>query len=87
MSDLCGMSAPRLSRRSPAIALQTPEGLLSAIHAKGSYLCVGLDPDPAKIPAAFGAGVEGMEAFCLAMVQATQHVAGAYKPNLAFFEQ
>ena len=87
MPDLCGMSAPRLSRRSPAIALQTPEGLLSAIQAKGSYLCVGLDPDPAKIPASFGEGVEGMEAFCLAMVQATQHVAVAYKPNLAFFEQ
>ena len=63
LPDLCGMSSPRLSRRSPAIALQTPEGLLSAIQAKGSYLCVGLDPDPAKIPVSFGEGVAGMEAF------------------------
>ena len=81
----CGMSSPRLSRRSPAIALQTPEGLLSAIQAKGSTSASGLIPTR-QIPVVWR-GVAGMEAFCLAMVQATQHVAVAYKPNLAFFEQ
>jgi orotidine-5'-phosphate decarboxylase len=48
---------------------------------------VGLDPDPAKIPAAFGTGVVAMEAFCSAVVEATLPYAVAYKPNLAFFEQ
>ena len=48
---------------------------------------MGLDPDPAKIPAAFGTGVAAMEAFCSAVVEATLPYAVAYKPNLAFFEQ
>lgn len=81
------MSSPRVSSRQPAASLQTPEGLFSAIRAKGSFLCVGLDPDPDRIPHAFGEGVEGMENFCKAMVKATHHVAVAFKPNLAFFEQ
>lgn len=81
------MSSPRVSSRQPAASLQTPEGLFTAIRAKGSFLCVGLDPDPDRIPHAFGEGVEGMENFCKAMVKATHHVAVAFKPNLAFFEQ
>ena len=81
------MSSPRVSSRQPAASLQTPEGLFSAIRTKGSFLCVGLDPDPDRIPHAFGEGVEGMENFCTAMVKATHHVAVAFKPNLAFFEQ
>ena len=81
------MSSPRVSSRQPAASLQTSEGLFSAIRTKGSFLCVGLDPDPDRIPHAFGEGVEGMENFCKAMVKATHHVAVAFKPNLAFFEQ
>lgn len=60
--------------------------LYSAIQAKQSYLCVGLDPDPVKIPTCFGEGVDAIESFCNAVVDATRHVAVAYKPNLAFFE-
>lgn len=60
--------------------------LYEAILAKQSYLCVGLDPDPAKIPACFGEGVGAMESFCLEVVKSTHHVAVAFKPNLAFFE-
>jgi len=81
------MPSPRVSSRQLAASLQTPEGLFSAIRTKGSFLCVGLDPDPDRIPNAFGEGVEGMENFCKAMVKATHHVAVAFKPNLAFFEQ
>jgi orotidine-5'-phosphate decarboxylase len=62
-------------------------GLFQAIQAKASFLCVGLDPDPAKIPASFGTGVVAMEAFCAAVVESTLPFAVAYKPNLAFFEQ
>lgn len=81
------MSLPRQSSRRPSPDLQSAEGLFSAIRSKGSFLCVGLDPDPEKIPAAFGEGVAGMESFCHAMVEATRPYAVAYKPNLAFFEQ
>ena len=81
------MSSPRRSTRRPSAQMQSAHGLFQAIRNKGSFLCVGLDPDPEKIPAAFGTGVAGMEAFCLAMVEATLPYAVAYKPNLAFFEQ
>jgi len=47
---------------------------------------VGLDPDPDRIPACFGSGVEAMEAFCISVIECTHHVAVAFKPNLAFFE-
>jgi orotidine-5'-phosphate decarboxylase len=60
--------------------------LFEAIQAKKSYLCVGLDPDPDRIPACFGVGVEGLESFCNSIVECTKHVAVAFKPNLAFFE-
>jgi orotidine-5'-phosphate decarboxylase len=60
--------------------------LFEAIQSKQSYLCVGLDPDPSKIPSCFGEGVDALESFCNSVVSATHHVAVAYKPNLAFFE-
>lgn len=81
------MPQPRRSSRQTSAKLQTSEGLFSAIQDKASYLCVGLDPDPEKIPASFGEGVDAMEAFCKAMVEATLPFAVAFKPNLAFFEQ
>ena len=85
--DLCSMSAARVSSRSRTSALDTTEKLFQAICQKKSFLCVGLDPDPERIPVDFGAGVVAMERFCMAMVEATSDVAVAYKPNLAFFEQ
>jgi len=60
--------------------------LAAAVAERGSYLCVGLDPDPARIPAVCGTGVAGMEAFCREIVAATADHALAFKPNLAFFE-
>lgn len=50
-------------------------------------LCIGLDPDPNKIPSHYGSGVEALNNFIESVVSATHHVARAYKPNFAFFEQ
>lgn len=80
------MTTP-VSSRLTSTQLATPSGLFQTIQSKASFLCVGLDPDPAKIPASFGTGVAAMEAFCAAVVEATLPYAVAYKPNLAFFEQ
>jgi orotidine-5'-phosphate decarboxylase len=52
----------------------------------GSVLCVGLDPDPASLPAGFGKDVGGIEAFSRLVVEAALPFAAAVKPNLAFFE-
>jgi len=53
---------------------------------KNSLLCVGLDPDPLKLPASLGRRRNGVLEFCKAIVDATQEYACAYKVNLAFFE-
>ncbi len=46
-----------------------------------SLLCVGLDPDPTKIPQ----GVSTRD-FLFGLVDATRHAVCSYKPNIAFFE-
>ena len=45
-----------------------------------SLLCVGLDPDPARMP------IEDVVAFNSAIVDATSDLVCAYKPNIAFYE-
>ena len=53
----------------------------AAVERNDSLLCVGLDPDPARIPA----GVAPLD-FLRAIVEATADIACCYKPNAAFFE-
>ena len=56
------------------------ERLDSAVTRGGSLLCVGLDPDPAKIP------VPDVASFNRAIVDATHDLVCAFKPQLAFYE-
>lgn len=61
--------------------------LVENILKKKSFLCVGLDPDPAKMPPALAErGAEGVLEFNKAIIDATAPWAVAYKPNLAFYE-
>ena len=52
----------------------------------GTVLCLGLDPDPAALPAGFSADLRGVEAFARLLLEAAGAHAAAVKPNLAFFE-
>src|SRR5436189_280463 len=54
--------------------------------ALGTVLCLGLDPDPAALPAGFSADLRGVEAFARLLLAAAGPHAAAVKPNLAFFE-
>ena len=54
--------------------------------ATGTVLCLGLDPDPAALPAGFSRDIEGVEAFSRVLLEAAAPLAAAVKPNLAFFE-
>lgn len=54
--------------------------------ATRTVLCVGIDPDPAALPAGFPPTLEGVERFARLVVEATAGHAAAIKPNLAFFE-
>lgn len=68
--------------------MKFPDKLKQLIQKYNSVLCVGLDPDLAKIPALFkgDSDAETVFNFCKAVIDATETACIAYKPNLAFFE-
>ncbi|HEY4609767.1 MAG TPA: orotidine-5'-phosphate decarboxylase, partial [Ilumatobacteraceae bacterium] len=47
--------------------------------------CVGLDPDPHRMPAAFRSGDNALFEFCRAIVDATADTVCAFKPQFAYF--
>jgi len=57
------------------------EKLTNATRKNKSLLCVGLDPDPARMP-----GEVGIFEFNKAIIEATSDLVCAYKLNLAFYE-
>lgn len=60
--------------------------LFAQILAKKSFLCVGLDTDPAKIPAYLHKEKDPVFTFNKMIIDATADYAVAYKPNIAFYE-
>lgn len=54
--------------------------LVGASRRSNSLLCVGLDPDPRRLP------VKDVFEFNKAIIDATSDLTCAYKPNLAFYE-
>ena len=59
------------------------ERLRASVRERDSLLCVGLDPDPERIPG----GASGAARFCVEVVRRTSEFAACYKPNSAFWEQ
>ncbi len=57
--------------------------LIDNIRRKKSFLCVGLDPDTAKMPTHLNGN---LFEFNKQIIDATAEYAIAYKPNLAFYE-
>lgn len=66
------------------MAAQT-DRLSKATAARESLLCVGLDPDPRRIPGHLGRGNAALLAFCRAIVDATAPHVCAFKPQFAHF--
>lgn len=64
----------------------TFDELSHQIFKKQSYLCVGLDTDPRKLPAHLLTEPDPVFAFNKAIIDATADFAVAYKPNIAFYE-
>jgi uridine monophosphate synthetase len=65
------------------------EKLQAAVERNQSLLCVGLDPNPQQAPARYR--VEGDDAATIvawnrAIIEQTQDLVCAYKPNIAFYE-
>lgn len=61
------------------------ERLHRTARTNDSWLCVGLDPDPAKLPVG-GPVADEMRRFLLATIDQTKDQVCCYKPNSAFFE-
>jgi len=63
--------------------------LAAAWQKNDSLLCVGLDPDPTKLPAHLKRGGErddnAILEFCTAIVDATADLVCAFKPQIAYF--
>ena len=59
--------------------------LHAAERAHQSLLCVGLDPDPAKLPGAWRGQPERIFDFCARIVDATADLVIAFKPQIAYF--
>jgi orotidine-5'-phosphate decarboxylase len=60
--------------------------LLATARRNDSWLCVGLDPDPALVPVGLLEQPGWIESFNRGIVEATSDLVCAYKPNLAFYE-
>jgi orotidine 5'-phosphate decarboxylase subfamily 2 len=59
-------------------------GRIETLNDERGHLCVGVDPRPGRFPPD-DQDAEGLERWCLNLVEATEEQAAAYKPNLAFF--
>ncbi|HSL74067.1 MAG TPA: orotidine-5'-phosphate decarboxylase [Ilumatobacteraceae bacterium] len=53
--------------------------------ASSSMLCVGLDPDPARMPFPLDGTHGATETFCRAIIDATADLVCAFKPQIAYF--
>lgn len=62
------------------------QALYHQIIANQSYLCIGLDTDPALIPPHLNTAPDPVLAFNKAVIEATQSYCVSYKLNTAFYE-
>ncbi len=64
----------------------TRETIIEQIRLKQSFLCVGLDPDPGRLPLQWRGNPTAILPFCAQIIDATRPYCVAYKVNIAFFE-
>ena len=64
----------------------TTEEIVIQIKKKKSFLCIGLDVDLNKIPPFLLKKEDPIFEFNKAIIDATNHLCVAYKPNIAFYE-
>lgn len=77
--------APPGRSRSIADVGSFHDRLRSAWAASGSSLCVGLDPDPSRLPTPLDGAADAIARFCIDIVDATADLVCAFKPQIAYF--
>jgi orotidine-5'-phosphate decarboxylase len=67
------------------MALKFSERLARAHAAADSLVCIGLDPDPTRLPEDLRSDPQPFLAFNRRIVEATVDLCAAYKPQIAFY--
>jgi orotidine-5'-phosphate decarboxylase len=74
-----------VSAAAPAAGRDFPARLLARWREGNTLLCVGLDPERARLPAQLRAREDGLFAFCREIADACAEYACAFKPQIAYF--
>lgn len=61
------------------------EQLESSWQRNQSLLCLGLDPDPSRLPLSITSSGGALFSFCRAIIDATASMVCAFKPQIAYF--
>ena len=69
-----------------SLRLTFQEKLVAIQRKQHSLVCVGLDTDPQLLPGHLRDSLDGVLDFNRRIIEATQDLVCAYKPNLAFYE-
>src|SRR5688572_15392593 len=84
------MSVVAPSSSPPPVASETNSSYLERLGRRteqvGTWLCLGIDPDPSALPNGFPPDIHGIERFARLLVQTASAHAAAIKANIAFFE-
>jgi orotidine-5'-phosphate decarboxylase len=67
------------------VGVNFTDKLLAAEAKNASMLCVGLDPEPARLPAGWKGDANRIFDFCAGIVDATADLVIAFKPQIAYF--
>jgi len=78
------VTAPGVQERGMA-GMTFQERMQQAWAAHGSMVCVGLDPDLARMPEGLGTDHEELWVFLREIIDATAPAAAAFKPQIAYF--
>src|SRR3984957_19336386 len=83
----CSLANVDAHRYHGVMSMDFAERLARAQQSSGSLVCIGLDPDPAKLPKDLAGSVDAapIYAFNRRIVDATADIAAAYKPQVAFY--
>jgi orotidine-5'-phosphate decarboxylase len=67
------------------LAMHFLDRLTAAQQRHESLLCIGLDPEPGKLPLAWRGDAGRLYDFCARIVDATKDLVCAFKPQIAYF--
>src|SRR5256885_2072783 len=81
----CPATSPREGRSLKSRPMTFLDMLRNATAQNQSMLCVGLDPEPSRFPAAMRGDASKIYDFCAAIVDATADLVNSFKPQIAYF--